>query len=54
MGVVFAKFADEDKILAIAKNSERNLEATAEGDEEVTEADSTPETPVAEEVVIDE
>lgn len=54
MGVVFAKFADEDKILAIAKNSERNLEATAEADEEAAEADSTPETPVAEEVVIDE
>ena len=26
MGVVFARFADEDKIIAIAKNSERNLE----------------------------
>ncbi len=25
MGVVFAKFADEDRIIAIAKNSERNL-----------------------------
>lgn len=25
MGVVFAKFADDDKIIAIAKNSERNL-----------------------------
>jgi DNA gyrase subunit A len=26
MGVVFARFADEDKIIAIARNSERNLE----------------------------
>jgi DNA gyrase subunit A len=26
MGVVFARFADDDKIIAIAKNSERNLE----------------------------
>jgi DNA gyrase subunit A len=26
MGVVFARFADEDKIIAVAKNSERNLE----------------------------
>ncbi len=27
MGVVFARFADDDKIIAVAKNSERNLEA---------------------------
>ena len=27
MGVVFARFADDDKIIAIAKNSERNLES---------------------------
>jgi DNA gyrase subunit A len=26
MGVVFARFADDDRIIAIAKNSERNLE----------------------------
>ena len=25
MGVVFAKFADDDRIIAIAKNTERNL-----------------------------
>ena len=54
MGVVFAKFADEDKILAIAKNSERNLEASAEADEEAPEADSATEAPAAEGVVIDE
>jgi DNA gyrase subunit A len=27
MGVVFARFADDDKIIAVARNSERNLEA---------------------------
>jgi DNA gyrase subunit A len=37
MGVVFAKFAEADRIIAIAKNSERNLvEEAAE-----TEADET-------------
>jgi DNA gyrase subunit A len=30
MGVVFARFADDDKIIALAKNSERNLETTDE------------------------
>ncbi len=30
MGVVFARFADDDKIIAIAKNSERNLEGQTE------------------------
>ena len=30
MGVVFARFADDDKIIAIAKNSERNLDGQAE------------------------
>jgi DNA gyrase subunit A len=32
MGVVFARFADDDRIIAIAKNSERNL--TGQADEE--------------------
>jgi DNA gyrase subunit A len=32
MGVVFARFAEDDKIIAVAKNSERNLE-TQETDE---------------------
>jgi DNA gyrase subunit A len=27
MGVVFARFADDDKIIEVAKNSERNLES---------------------------
>ena len=40
MGVVFAKFADEDRIISIAKNIERNLVA-----EEIVvgETDGTPE-----------
>ncbi|MBX3310554.1 MAG: DNA gyrase subunit A [Cryobacterium sp.] len=36
MGVVFARFADDDKIIAIAKNSERNL-AGATDEDNVTE-----------------
>ena len=31
MGVVFAKFADDDRIIAIAKNTERNLENAGRG-----------------------
>ena len=31
MGVVFARFADDDKIIAVAKNSERNLEVAGRG-----------------------
>ena len=37
MGVVFARFADDDRIIAVAKNSERNLE---DQDQE-TQDDST-------------
>jgi Type IIA topoisomerase (DNA gyrase/topo II, topoisomerase IV), A subunit len=33
MGVVFARFAETDKIIALAKNTERNLDSQ-EGDEE--------------------
>ncbi|MGA0567782.1 DNA gyrase subunit A [Rathayibacter sp. KR2-224] len=37
MGVVFARFADDDKIIAIARNSERNLDAhDTEPDEQPT------------------
>jgi DNA gyrase subunit A len=39
MGVVFARFADEDKIIAIARNSERNLE-NQELDESAHETDT--------------
>jgi DNA gyrase subunit A len=40
MGVVFARFEDTDKILAVARNSERNLETTDthEGDDESADA----------------
>ncbi len=40
MGVVFARFADEDKIIAVAKNSERNLDSP---DEEPSEGGATVE-----------
>jgi DNA gyrase subunit A len=40
MGVVFARFADDDRIIAIAKNSERNLEAQ---DGEAEEPEASPE-----------
>ena len=40
MGVVFARFDDDDKIIAIAKNSERNLES-ADPVEDGLETDST-------------
>jgi DNA gyrase subunit A len=32
MGVVFARFDDDDKIIAIAKNSERNIETVDEAE----------------------
>jgi DNA gyrase subunit A len=43
MGVVFARFADDDKIIAIAKNSERNLagQTDDDSDDETLDADST-------------
>ena len=37
MGVVFARFAEDDKIIAVAKNSERNLQVE---DVESQESDS--------------
>jgi DNA gyrase subunit A len=33
MGVVFARFAETDKIIALAKNTERNLESQETEDE---------------------
>jgi DNA gyrase subunit A len=39
MGVVFARFADDDKIIAIAKNSERNLENQELDESAALEAD---------------
>jgi DNA gyrase subunit A len=38
MGVVFARFSDDDRILAIARNSERNLDSQdADGDDNASE-----------------
>jgi len=44
MGVVFARFAEDDKIIALAKNSERNLESQDDepGAEEIPAAIETP------------
>ncbi|WP_243061744.1 DNA gyrase subunit A [Humibacter sp. RRB41] len=44
MGVVFARFADDDKIIAIARNSERNLDAH-DAESEETETDPGAEQP---------
>lgn len=47
MGVVFARFADDDRIIALAKNTERNLDAQ---DEDPDAAVASPESePVSEE-----
>ena len=37
MGVVFARFAESDKIIALAKNTERNLDSQAADDESAAE-----------------
>ena len=44
MGVVFARFADEDSIIGLAKNTERNLEAA--GAEGLESTDAVAEAPV--------
>ena len=50
MGVVFARFADDDKIIAVAKNSERNLDTQETPTEEsALEGDQT-----GKDVVVDE
>jgi DNA gyrase subunit A len=40
MGVVFARFDDDDKIIALAKNSERNLDVGASEEQDADEADA--------------
>jgi DNA gyrase subunit A len=51
MGVVFARFDDDDKIIAIAKNSERNIEIAADPD--ASDADATvPDDTVAEDAEV--
>ncbi len=44
MGVVFARFADDDKIIAIAKNSERNLAGQADEESEASLTDDAAST----------
>jgi DNA gyrase, A subunit len=43
MGVVFARFADDDKIIAVAKNSERNIENADADEAEAGPAGTTPQ-----------
>lgn len=45
MGVVFARAADEDRIIAIARNGERGLAEEAEAADENGTPDASPETP---------
>lgn len=52
MGVVFAKFADDDRVLAIARNIERNLEE--DGDAEGSEVESSEAEGSAEAQVVSE
>jgi len=52
MGVVFARFAEDDKIIAIARNSERNLE-NQDDEASVAEADQG-ETPAGKDESVDE
>jgi DNA gyrase subunit A len=37
MGVVFARFADEDSVIGLAKNTERNLESATEAQDATVE-----------------
>ena len=41
MGVVFARFAEDDRIIAIARNSERNLENQDDEPAEQVELEAT-------------
>jgi DNA gyrase subunit A len=41
MGVVFARFEEDDNIIGLAKNTERNLETNEIIDGAETEADDT-------------
>jgi DNA gyrase subunit A len=48
MGVVFARFEDDDNIIGLAKNTERNLETNAEGlDDAEGEEGENPQAPEA-------
>ncbi|CAN5397718.1 DNA gyrase subunit A [soil metagenome] len=52
MGVVFARFAEDDKIIAVAKNSERNLDT--EGQDAPDEDAPVPEIQTGKDEAIDE
>jgi len=52
MGVVFARFAEDDKIIAIARNSERNLE-NQDDEDPVAESDQV-EAPAGKDESVDE
>ena len=43
MGVVFARFADDDKIIAVAKNSERNIGSADADEAEAESSEAAPE-----------
>ncbi|MBX3195180.1 MAG: DNA gyrase subunit A [Microbacteriaceae bacterium] len=49
MGVVFARFDDDDKIIALARNSERNLDGQADEDADADAADDSVDEPQADE-----
>ncbi|MCU1530020.1 MAG: gyrA, partial [Frondihabitans sp.] len=48
MGVVFARFATDDRIIAVARNTERNLDSTSDGDEQAEDAPIDGSAPEAE------
>ena len=54
MGVVFARFAEDDRIIAVAKNSERNLDSQdqdAETDVETAEEGAAESAPIGKDTV---
>jgi DNA gyrase subunit A len=46
MGVVFARFAEDDSVIGLAKNTERNLESATEAQDATVE--ESPEISAAE------
>jgi DNA gyrase subunit A len=52
MGVVFARFAETDRIIALAKNTERNLDSQETSDAQEPEED--PENVAGKEETVDE
>ena len=54
MGVVFARFADDDKIIAVARNSERNLDNQDDGDETDEQVEPTEAADLGKDESVDE